>query len=260
MEAKLKSLKVADLRDICTRANVSTTTRSTKADLMAKILASQPAIDAYNAKYQPNGNPPPPPKSTVPPANDDMLASPEDVDWTLQDSPKPVPAPLASPTRNIPNSPAKPPPTPAPTNSQPKASPPKPTPVVSETEAPAPAAAAATSVDDELEKRKARAARFGIALVEPVKPKSAKTASEQTPPKSAGAVADVDPEKLKARSQRFATGKSEQQIGATPATAPAPAAGGKKRRTPVEEVDTEEQERRRKRAERFGIPVVGAKA
>ncbi|KAH8996542.1 hypothetical protein EDB86DRAFT_2919214 [Lactarius hatsudake] len=250
MEAKLKSLKVADLRDICTRANVSTTTRSTKADLIAKILASQPAIDAYNTKYQPNGNPPPPPKSTVPPANDDMLASPEDVDWTLQDSPKPIPAPLASPMRNIPNSPAKPPPTPAPTNSQPMASPPKPTPVVSEIQAPAPA------VDDELEKRKARAARFGIALVEPAKPKSAKTASEQTPPKSAGAVADVDPEKLKARAQRFATGKSEQQTGATPATAPAPAAGGKKRRTAIEEVDAEEQERRRKRAERFGIPVV----
>ena len=53
---KRKSLKVADLKEICTRANVPTTTRSTKADLITKILASQPAIDAYNAKYQHNGN------------------------------------------------------------------------------------------------------------------------------------------------------------------------------------------------------------
>lgn len=63
-----------------------------------------------------------------------------------------------------------------------------------------------------------------------------------------------DPEKLKARSQRFGTRKPEQQTGAAPA--PAPAAGGRKRRNAVEEVDAEEQERRRKRAERFGIPVV----
>jgi SAP domain-containing ribonucleoprotein len=61
-----------------------------------------------------------------------------------------------------------------------------------------------------------------------------------------------DPEKLKAREQRFGTRKSEQQTGAAPASA----AGGKKRRTATEEVDAEEQERRRKRAERFGIPVV----
>ena len=61
-----------------------------------------------------------------------------------------------------------------------------------------------------------------------------------------------DPEKLKARSQRFGIRKPEQQTGAVPA----PTAGSKKRRTAVEEVDAEEQERRRKRAERFGIPVV----
>ena len=62
-----------------------------------------------------------------------------------------------------------------------------------------------------------------------------------------------DPEKLKAREQRFGTRKSEQQTGAVPAPT---AGGGKKRRSAVEEVDAEEQERRRKRAERFGIPLV----
>jgi hypothetical protein len=69
-----KSLKVADLREICTRANVPTTTRSTKGDLVTKILASQPAIDAYIAKYQPNGIPPPPSKPTVPSTNDDLVS------------------------------------------------------------------------------------------------------------------------------------------------------------------------------------------
>lgn len=253
MEAKLKSLKVADLREICTRANVPTTTRSTKADLVTKILASQAAIDAYTAKYQPNGNPPPPPKPAVPSTNDDLLASPEDVDWSLEESSKSIPAPVASPIRNKPNSPVKAPPTPAAA----PASPPKPAPVASETsQAAAPAAAAATAVDDELEKRKARAARFGIQLVEPSKPKPAKAPSAQTP-KSAGPAADADPEKRKARAQRFGGAIPEQQTGAAPASA---AGGGKKRRPAIEEVDAEEQERRRKRAERFGIPVVGAKA
>src|SRR6266576_3205380 len=51
-----KSLEVADLKEVCSRANIPTTTRSTKADLITKILASQPAIDAYNAKYQQNEN------------------------------------------------------------------------------------------------------------------------------------------------------------------------------------------------------------
>jgi hypothetical protein len=40
-----------------------------------------------------------------------------------------------------------------------------------------PVSAPATSADDELEKRKARAARFGIALVEPPKPKTKPTPS-----------------------------------------------------------------------------------
>jgi SAP domain-containing ribonucleoprotein len=141
------------------------------------------------------------------------------------------------------------------------------------TSAPAPAA----PVDDELEKRKARAARFGIALVESPKPK---TKSNPTPvpapaskaaPKAAQA-SDVrfalsepvrvngindtlhlqDTEKLKARAQRFGVSKVEQKESAN-----APAVGNKKRGAAVvEEVDPEEQERRRKRAERFGDPAM----
>jgi len=110
----------------------------------------------------------------------------------------------------------------------------------------------ATPADEEFEKRKARAARFGIALVEPPKLKTKSTPG--LPPKAVKAA--EDPEKLKARAERFGFTEPEQSGAATVA-----AVNNKKRATPVvEEVDLDEQERRRKRAERFGNPVVGAKA
>ena len=62
-----------------------------------------------------------------------------------------------------------------------------------------------------------------------------------------------DPEKLKARTQRFGIPKVDQKEAAV-----VPAVSGNKKRgaAVVEEADPEEQERRRKRAERFGIPAV----
>lgn len=233
MDAKLKSLKVADLKEICSRANIPTTTRSTKADLIAKILASQPAIDAYNAKYKQNENAAPPSKP----------APPEEVDWTLVEPSRVIPVPAA--TSN--SSPTKPAPPPAKPQSKVQKV------ANSGPEAPKTLASVpATSADEEFEKRKARAARFGIALVEPPKPKTKSTPG--LAPKAVKAAEDA--EKLKARAERFGIAKLEQSGAATVA-----AVNSKKRATPVvEEVDLDEQERRRKRAERFGNPVVGAKA
>ncbi|KAN0109241.1 hypothetical protein V8E52_009425 [Russula decolorans] len=233
MDSKLKSLKVADLKEICSRANIPTTTRSTKADLITKILASQPAIDAYSAKYQQN-------ESAAPPSKP---APPKEVDWTLVEPSRVVPVPVAasnsSPTKTAP-APAKP------QSKVQKAA-------NSGSEAPKTLVSVpATSADEEFEKRKARAARFGIALVEPPKHKTKPTPG--IAPKAVKATDDT--EKLKARAARFGIAKLEQSGDATVV-----AVNSKKRATPVgEEVDMDEQERRRKRAERFGNPVLGAKA
>lgn len=53
METKLKALKVADLKAVLAKANVQPPARATKADLISRILASQPAQDAYRAIYEP---------------------------------------------------------------------------------------------------------------------------------------------------------------------------------------------------------------
>ena len=62
MDAKLKALKVHDLKAVLARAQVSAPARATKSDLVARILASPPALDAYAALYPP----------------DDLLAPPEE--------------------------------------------------------------------------------------------------------------------------------------------------------------------------------------
>ena len=51
MAARLKTLKVAELKDILTTAGVPFPPRANKADLVAKIAASQPALDAFNVLH-----------------------------------------------------------------------------------------------------------------------------------------------------------------------------------------------------------------
>jgi hypothetical protein len=47
-EAKLKALKVVDLKDILAKASVSAPAKANKQDLIARILASPAALGVYN--------------------------------------------------------------------------------------------------------------------------------------------------------------------------------------------------------------------
>jgi SAP domain-containing ribonucleoprotein len=46
--SKLKSLKVAELKDILSNANVHFATKATKSDLISKIIASPVALNLFN--------------------------------------------------------------------------------------------------------------------------------------------------------------------------------------------------------------------
>lgn len=66
-----------------------------------------------------------------------------------------------------------------------------------------------------------------------------------------------DPEKLAARAARFGIVQPVASQTPPPSAKTGAQTNGKKRSAPpVEAIDAEEQERRRKRAERFGMPVV----
>jgi SAP domain-containing ribonucleoprotein len=162
MDAKLKALKVVDLKSILATASVSVPAKATKSDLIARIQASKPALAAYATLYP----------------TDDLLTPPEEsvlthfsiffisvlihprIDWNADQSP-----PATKPTTSIP---IPSPPAPATTIPAPAVSPP----VITST----------PTIDPELEKRRQRAARFGIPLVEaPVKTtKSKPTLSKPT--------------------------------------------------------------------------------
>ncbi|KAI0058065.1 hypothetical protein BV25DRAFT_1919599 [Artomyces pyxidatus] len=241
MDAKLH---VADLKDVLARAHVAAPARATKADLVAKILASPDALAAYSHKYSP------PPQVDVP-APPVVSSTPNEPQVAQAPTPAPVTVSAPAPAPAAPSSPPKP----TVAQSAPTAA-----------DTPAPTA----PVDDEAQKRAARAARFGIPLVEqkpkvslatapPLgtkapkapKPKPAAAASPAAKAKPVATTPD-DPERLKARAQRFNT--QPKPAAATPAekgTSP-----NRKRPVPAaEEVDAAELERRRKRQERFGNAV-----
>jgi len=229
MESKLKALKVVELKDILTKAGTSAPAKANKTDLIARILATPAAIEVYNSQNSAVAPLPVPTASQ----NDDLLAPPEDVDWSTDDVP--AAAPKSPPQSTKPKSTAA---STAPAANLSSGATKSTTP----TSASAPPVASTAAEDEELEKRKKRAARFGMPLVEPPKPK-------QHPVKQAGkneakAKASVAPSaELNARAARF--GLSPVTKGATPVA-------GQKRASPMVELDAEEQERRRKRAERFG--------
>jgi SAP domain-containing ribonucleoprotein len=71
MAAKLKTLKVAELKDILTTAAVPFTQRANKSDLIAKIVASPAALNAFNAIHAPERVSHQKPEQ--PPQNDDLV-------------------------------------------------------------------------------------------------------------------------------------------------------------------------------------------
>ncbi|KIM63753.1 hypothetical protein SCLCIDRAFT_1213914 [Scleroderma citrinum Foug A] len=283
MDAKLKALKVADLKDILVKASVPVAARTNKQDLIAKILASPAAVKVYEQRHAPAGTAStaatPAKPAPVESNNDDLLAPPEVFDWTAVDAEEPSPVTAPAPGQNNPSSTQPPPAKPA---QVPPTDPSTGTTSVTATSAPAPVplpAASQTSqgtpgdddlerrraraerfgiplpsptalktnqpapVDDDLEKRKARAERFGIPLVEPKKIPQPQLQNNGRTKRAAAALEGL--EKIQKRAERLGLSPSSEQ----------PVRRGAKRTAPPEEVDAEELERRRKRAERFKIPA-----
>ncbi|KAG7090825.1 hypothetical protein E1B28_009907 [Marasmius oreades] len=205
MEAKLKALRVVDLRAILTKADQSAPAKSNKQDLISRIIASEQATAVYHAEHG---------------APDDLLAPPEDVDWTAEEAI----AKSAVATSEVavkPLSKAVDPPTAA-------AVPPS---SVASSQLPE----ASAQVDPEEEKRRKRAERFGIPLVES---KKARLAAQ--PP--------ADSEALKARASRFGI-----KTDGTGKPLDTPQSGHKRDLSATEQIDPEELERRKKRAARFNV-------
>ncbi|KAF8495851.1 hypothetical protein JB92DRAFT_3099780 [Gautieria morchelliformis] len=248
MEAKLKSQRVADLRELLQKASVPIPAKANKADLIAKILSSPEALAAFN---NPGASTIPAPKAKAPEPSqggqdDDLLAPPEEFDWgpTASNGAQASPAvPVDGPPKAVlkPTA-AKPAVTPGTAAEQ----------STKKGEAPTATGTSETAKDEELEKRKRRAARFGIPLVE-TKPKATPASNGTKAPRDVPKPQTVPAEeeaKIKARAARFAASDAVNTTAPAASTAISPAGGKKRARSPVP-VDKEEMERRKRRAERF---------
>ncbi|PCH43705.1 hypothetical protein WOLCODRAFT_104009, partial [Wolfiporia cocos MD-104 SS10] len=244
-ESKLKALKVVDLKHILARAAVPVPSKSTKPDLIARVLASPAARAVYDAQFgAAKDTQPDPPRSKNDPAPaDDLLAPPEDLDWSPDADPTQGAPPASAPSSSVKATPASPsPPLSKPASTAASVAPSAPE-----------ASPALPAEDDELARRKARAARFGIALVEP-KPGPVPKGKTPKPADKTGGAAGAkaakgpsaltdDPEKLAARAARFGIAPPS----AADASKSIPTSGKKRAAPPVDAVDAEELERRKKR-------------
>ncbi|KAJ7188422.1 hypothetical protein C8R46DRAFT_1205575 [Mycena filopes] len=188
MEAKLKQLKVPELKDILAKAQQPPPPKATKSDLIARILASKEATAAYNAKFAPK---------------DDLLAPPEDLDWDVDQVNAPE-TPLDPP--KLPSA-AKPAVEPAAVKPAPILAP-TPVPAATPAVAPTPTAVAAGEDTPEAEKRRKRAERFGTESKKAAVPATPRHRSRRQAARPAHQ--PQVPEKLNARAARFGTGQKRR--------------------------------------------------
>ncbi|KAF9506600.1 hypothetical protein BS47DRAFT_393103 [Hydnum rufescens UP504] len=276
MEAKLKSLKVPELKSLLSKASLPVSGK--KEDLIARIIASPVASAAFQSPNVPNsGNTAP---ATTGPASvdDDLLKPPEEFDWgatpdvesatapanettapaltTTASASSPPAAKTAAAPRSAITTKVAPTPTAAikaPSNPVPAANPTSVTTstVTGAVDSTAPAAKTAATtvpVDDEMAKRQARAERFGIPLVEPKKVIPKAVPKVATVPSTTAGAAETEAKKA-ARAARF---QSAQSSKPTPATTIGHRPVGASKAA-VGPIDPIEEEKKRKRAERFAI-------
>lgn len=74
MEARLRALKVVDLKNILARAQLALPPKANKPDLISKILDSQPALDVYEELHG-SGNTPRPASTPQPPSTNTTTAT-----------------------------------------------------------------------------------------------------------------------------------------------------------------------------------------
>ncbi|KAI5890855.1 uncharacterized protein SCHCODRAFT_02506852 [Schizophyllum commune H4-8] len=227
MDAKLKSLKVTDLRDLLTKAGEPAPSKANKQDLIARVSASQAALAAYRAKYE------------APAAGEAPAMQEEDelVDYTddVEPAAAPVSAAVPSPPEPAPAaSTAAPTSAIAATNSTASAAKAGNAPEAPAADSTSPSTEAAPAVpydwrndpavqekeDDppDLKARKARCRRFNVPLVNPTAPtperkgrrgQGNKTTSPNAQKRAASAVANAE-SKPPAKGNPIVEGLSEE--------------------------------------------------
>lgn len=95
MDAKLKALKVADLKALLSKASVSIPSKSKKDDLIGLVLANPAALDLFNGKGEASEPEPAPvhaPEAAAPEPASEPTPAPEPV--AEKEAPAPAPAPV----------------------------------------------------------------------------------------------------------------------------------------------------------------------